>query len=51
MFVSQPDPVASFEQAIARVKAMQEKDNQDITRDVCVTKLTITDDKRITWSS
>ena len=39
MFVSQPDPVASFEQAIARVKAMQEKDNHDFTRDVCITKL------------
>jgi alpha-beta hydrolase superfamily lysophospholipase len=36
---SHPSPVASYEEAIARVKAMQEKDNQDLTRDVCITKL------------
>ena len=39
MFASQPHPVSSYEEAIARVKAVQEKDNQDLTRDVCITKL------------
>ena len=36
---SRPNPVASYEEAVARVKAMQEEDNQDLTRDVCITKL------------
>jgi len=36
---SHPKPVANYEEAIARVKAMQEKDNQDLARDVCITKL------------
>jgi len=38
-FESRLEPVTSFEEAIARVKAMQEADNQDSARDVCVTKL------------
>jgi alpha-beta hydrolase superfamily lysophospholipase len=32
-------PVTSYDEAVARVKAMQEEDNQDLTRDVCITKL------------
>ena len=32
-------PVTNYEEAITRVKAMQEKDNQDWARDVCITKL------------
>jgi carboxylesterase len=36
---SQPNPVASYEEAIGRVKSMQDVDNQDLTRDVCITKL------------
>ncbi|HEU0293260.1 MAG TPA: alpha/beta fold hydrolase [Anaerolineales bacterium] len=36
---SRPNPVASFEEAVARVKAMQEQDNLDLAHDVCVTKL------------
>jgi len=32
-------PVANFEDAIARVKTMQDEDNQDSARDVCITKL------------
>jgi len=36
---SRPEPVASFEEAVARVNAMQEADNQDSARDVCITKL------------
>ena len=32
-------PVTSYEEALARVQAMQEADNQDLTRDVCITKL------------
>ncbi len=32
-------PVSSYDEAIARVKAMQEEDNQDLARDVCITKL------------
>ena len=36
---SHPNPVASYEEALARVKSMQEEDNQDLARDVCVTKL------------
>jgi carboxylesterase len=38
-FESQPEPVQSYEEAIVRVKAMQEADNEDLARDVCVTKL------------
>lgn len=34
-----PEPVVNYEQAVTRVKAMQEEDNQDLARDVCVTKL------------
>jgi alpha-beta hydrolase superfamily lysophospholipase len=36
---SHPKPIVSFDEAVASVKAMQEIDNQDITRDVCITKL------------
>jgi pimeloyl-ACP methyl ester carboxylesterase len=36
---SQSIPVENFEDAVDDVKAMQEEDNQDLTRDVCVTKL------------
>ena len=36
---SRPTPALSYEDAISRVKAMQETDNQDLTRDVCITKL------------
>ena len=32
-------PIANFEDAIARVKTMQDEDNQDSARDVCITKL------------
>jgi alpha-beta hydrolase superfamily lysophospholipase len=36
---SHPQPAGSYEEAIARIKAMQEEDTQDFARDVCVTKL------------
>lgn len=36
---SHPKPVASFEEAFARVKAIQAEDNKDLARDVCITKL------------
>ena len=36
---SHPNPVDSYEEAIARVKAMRAQDNHDLTRDVCITKL------------
>lgn len=36
---SHPNPAASYEEAIALIKAMQEEDNQDLARDVCITKL------------
>lgn len=36
---SHPNPVTSYEEAVARVKAMQEVDNQDFAQDVCITKL------------
>src|SRR5207247_11301545 len=36
---SHPKPVDIYEEALARVKAMQEKDNQELARDVCITKL------------
>jgi alpha-beta hydrolase superfamily lysophospholipase len=32
-------PASSYEDAIVRVKTMQEEENQDLTRDVCITKL------------
>lgn len=34
-----PQPVTSYKEAMARVKAMQKEDNQDLARDVCITKL------------
>jgi len=37
--VSHPDPVSSYEEALIQVKGMQEADNQDLARDVCITKL------------
>ena len=36
---SHPKPVASYAEAVQCVKEMQEADNQDSTRDVCITKL------------
>jgi alpha-beta hydrolase superfamily lysophospholipase len=36
---SRPAPVPNFEEAIARAKAMQDEDNKDLARDVCITKL------------
>ena len=36
---SHPESVISFEEAILRVRAMQEEDNKDLARDVCITKL------------
>jgi carboxylesterase len=36
---SRAQPVRSFEEALSCVNAMQEDDNQDSTRDVCITKL------------
>src|SRR6266542_7062903 len=36
---SHAHPVASYEEAIAYVKSMQEEDNKDLTRDVCITML------------
>lgn len=36
---SRPRPVASYEDAISHVKAMQDTDNQHLTHDVCITKL------------
>jgi len=36
---SRPHPVASYEDAIAQVKILQEEDNQELARDVCITKL------------
>ena len=38
-FKSNPVPVTSFAKALARVQIIQVNDNQDLTRDVCVTKL------------
>ena len=37
--VSHPNPVPSYEEALIQVKVMQEEDNQDLARDVCITKL------------
>ena len=36
---SHPNPFTTYTEAVARVKAMQDKDNRDLTRDVCITKL------------
>ena len=36
---SQSKPLTNYEEAIARVKALQEQESQDGTRDVCITKL------------
>lgn len=36
---SHPNPTRNYDEAILQVKAMQEDDNQDLARDVCVTKL------------
>jgi alpha-beta hydrolase superfamily lysophospholipase len=36
---SHPKPVSKYEEALARVKAMQAEDNKDLVRDVCITKL------------
>ena len=36
---SQSNPVAGYEEAIARIKAMQERDNEDLARDVCISKI------------
>jgi alpha-beta hydrolase superfamily lysophospholipase len=38
-FKSQSKPITNYEDAVARVKAMQDEDNQDFARDVCITKL------------
>ena len=38
-FESRPKPVTSYEEALARVQTMQAEDNQDLARDVCITKL------------
>ena len=35
---SHPMPVSKFEDAIAQIKVWQEKDDQDLARDVCITK-------------
>ena len=39
MFTSRANPVANYEEALVRVKALQEAEDQDLTRDVCITKL------------
>lgn len=36
---SHPQPITSYEEAVARVKSLQEEDNKDLARDVCITKL------------
>ena len=36
---SHPGIVTNYEEAMARVKSMQEEDNKELARDVCVTKL------------
>jgi carboxylesterase len=36
---SHPEPVQDYQEAIRRVKAMQEEDNQELARDVCISKL------------
>ncbi len=37
--VTHPNPVTSYDEALAKVKAMQEEDNHDFALDVCITKL------------
>src|SRR5688572_18530458 len=39
MFTSRAGPVANHEEALVRVKTLQEAEDQDLTRDVCITKL------------
>ena len=39
MFTSHVNPAFTFREALTRVKAMQEADDHDMTRDVCITKL------------
>ena len=36
---SRPKPVSGYEAALARIKSMQEADDLDLARDVCITKL------------
>src|ERR1051325_10358320 len=36
---SHSQPVTNFGEAIAQIKALQEKDNQDLVRDLCISKL------------
>jgi alpha-beta hydrolase superfamily lysophospholipase len=36
---SRPEPIRPFEEAVLRVRAMQEEDNKDFARDVCISKL------------
>src|SRR5215216_2928360 len=36
---SHAKPASSYDEAVARVRAIQAEDNQDLTRDVCITKL------------
>ena len=36
---SRPKPITKFEDAITLIKSMQEGDHQDLTQDVCITKL------------
>ncbi len=36
---SHPQPVANYEEAVSRVRSLQDEDNKDLARDVCVTKL------------
>jgi len=36
---SRPEPLTSYEEAVATVKSMQDADNDDLARDVCITKL------------
>jgi carboxylesterase len=36
---SRPEPVTTFEEAVLHVQALQEEDNKDLARDVCITKL------------
>ena len=37
--VSRPNLVANYDEALIKVKALQDEDNQDFARDVCITKL------------
>jgi carboxylesterase len=37
--LSRPESVINFEEAILRVRAMQDVDNEDLAHDVCITKL------------